>query len=65
MMPAISALDVRVHMSLVRYRSDNYSVLVAYGHREVLIRGYVNEVVISCGAAVTARKAPVLRQRRT
>ena len=27
----------------------------AYGHREVLTRGYVHEVVISCGAEVTAR----------
>ena len=27
----------------------------AYGHREVLIRGYVEEVVISCGAEVIAR----------
>ena len=30
-------------------------VPVAYGHREVLIRGYVDEVVISCGAEVIAR----------
>ena len=37
-------------LSLVRYRSNDYSVPVAYGHREVLIRGYVDEVVISCGA---------------
>ena len=28
---------------------------LAYGHREVLIRGYVDEVVISCGAKVIAR----------
>ena len=28
---------------------------VAYGHREVLVRGYVAEVVISCGAEVIAR----------
>jgi transposase len=34
---------------------DNYSVPVAYGHREVLIKGYVHEVVISCGAEVIAR----------
>ena len=27
-------------LSLVRYRSNDYSVPVAYGHREVLIRGY-------------------------
>jgi hypothetical protein len=30
-------------------------VPTAYGHREVLIRGYVHEVVISCGAEVIAR----------
>ncbi len=41
--------------SLVRYRSTDYSVPTAYGHREVVIRGYVHEVVISCGAAVIAR----------
>ena len=42
-------------LSLVRYRSNDYSVPVAYGHREVLIRGYVDEVVIGCGAEVIAR----------
>ena len=42
-------------LSLVRYRNNDYSVPVAYGHREVLIRGYVDEVVISCAADVIAR----------
>ena len=28
---------------------------VAYGHRDVLVRGYVDEVVISCGSEVVAR----------
>src|SRR5918911_1970061 len=42
-------------LSLVRYRGTDYSVPTAYGHREVLIRGYVNEVVIACGAEVIAR----------
>jgi transposase len=42
-------------LSLVRYRSNDYSVPVAYGHREVFVRGYVGEVVISCAAAVIAR----------
>jgi hypothetical protein len=37
-------------LSLVRYRGNDYSVPTAYGHREVLIRGYVHEVVIACGA---------------
>jgi hypothetical protein len=41
--------------SLVRYRGTDYSVPTAYGHREVVIRGYVHEVVISCGATVIAR----------
>ena len=36
-------------LSLVRYRGTDYSVPTAYGHREVVIRGYVDEVVISCG----------------
>ena len=42
-------------LSLVRYRTNDYSVPVAYGHREVLVRGYVGEVVISCGSEVIAR----------
>ncbi len=42
-------------LSLVRYRTNDYSVPVAYGHRDVLVRGYVHEVVISCGAEVIAR----------
>ena len=41
--------------SLVRYRSNDYSVPVAFGHRDVLVRGYVDEVVISCGTEVIAR----------
>ena len=42
-------------LSLVKYRTNDYSVPVAYGHREVLVRGYVDPVVISCGAEVIAR----------
>jgi hypothetical protein len=42
-------------LSLVRYRGTDYSVPTAYGHREVLLRGYIHDVVISCGAAVIAR----------
>ena len=44
-------------LSLVRYRTNDYSVPVAYGHREVLVRGYVDRVVISCGSEVIARHA--------
>ena len=42
-------------LSLVRYRTNDYSVPVAYVHRDVLVRGYVHEVVISCGSEVIAR----------
>src|SRR5919199_1260352 len=42
-------------LSLVRYRGTDYSVPTAYGHREVLVRGYVHEVVIACGGAIIAR----------
>jgi transposase len=42
-------------LSLVRYKASDYSVPVAYGHREVLVRGYVDRVVISCGAEMIAR----------
>ena len=42
-------------LSLVRYKTNDYSVPVEYGHRDVLVRGYVDEVVISCGSEVIAR----------
>jgi hypothetical protein len=42
-------------LSLVRYRLNDYSVPTTYGHREVLVRGYVDTVVISCGAEIIAR----------
>ena len=45
-------------LSLVRYRTNDYSVPVAYGHRDVLVRGYVDRVdrvVISCGSEVIAK----------
>ena len=42
-------------LSLVRYRTNDYSAPVAYGHRDVLVRGYVDQVVISCGSGVIAR----------
>ena len=42
-------------LSLVRYRTNDYSVPVAYGHREVLVKGYVDQVVICCCAEVIAR----------
>jgi transposase len=42
-------------LSLVRYEGNDYSVPTIYGHRAVLVRGYVDEVVISCGAEAIAR----------
>ena len=42
-------------MSLVRYRTNDYSVPTEYGHRQVLIKGYVNEVVICAGNEEIAR----------
>ena len=42
-------------LSLVRYRTNDYSVPVAYGHRDVMVRGYVDRVVISCGSGVITR----------
>src|SRR5919202_465719 len=42
-------------LSLVRYRGTDYSVPTAYGHREVLIRGSVESVVLACGAEIIAR----------
>jgi len=48
--------SVRVSsLSLVRYRGNDYSVPTAFGHQEILVRGYVHEVVIACGAEVIAR----------
>ena len=42
-------------LSPVRYRTNDYSAPVAYGHRDVIGRGYVDRVVISCGSEVIAR----------
>jgi transposase len=42
-------------LSLVRYDRNDYSVPTAYGHRPVLVKGYVEQVVIACGAEIIAR----------
>jgi transposase len=42
-------------MSLVRYRTNDYSVPVEWGHREVLVKGFVHEVVICAASEVIAR----------
>jgi len=43
-------------LSLVRYRGNDYSVPTEYGHRDVLVKGYV-QVVIACGSEVIAQHA--------
>jgi transposase len=48
--------NVRVtSLSLDRYRGNDYSVPTEYGHRQVLVKGYVHEVVIACASEVIAR----------
>jgi len=42
-------------LSLVRYQTNDYSVPPRYGHREVLVKAYVEEVVVCCGAEEIAR----------
>ena len=42
-------------LSLVRYRSNDYSVPTRFGHCDVFVRGYVHEVVIACGTEIIAR----------
>jgi transposase len=42
-------------LSLVRYRSNDYSVPTQYGHRQVWVKGYVHQVVIACSSEVIAR----------
>jgi transposase len=41
--------------SLVRYKTNDYSVPVAFGHRQVVIKSYVHEIVIAHGAEIIAR----------
>ena len=42
-------------LSLVRYRTNDYSVPTQYGHRQVLVKGYVHRVEIGCASEVIAR----------
>ena len=42
-------------LSLVRYRSNDYSVPTQFGHRQVWVKGYVHQLVIACGSEVIAR----------
>ena len=41
--------------SLVRYRTNDYSVPTAYGYRDVVVKGFVEAVVILCGGEEIAR----------
>jgi hypothetical protein len=53
---ACEKISARVNsLSLVRYRANDYSVPTQYGHRQVWVKGYVHEVVITCGNDVIAR----------
>jgi transposase len=53
---ACEKISTRVSsVSLVRYRSNDYSVPTQYGHRQVWVKGNVHEVVIASGSEVIAR----------
>ena len=41
--------------ALVRYKNTDYSVPVVYAHRDVMVKGYVDDVVITSGAEEIAR----------
>jgi transposase len=41
--------------ALVRYRTNDYSVPTAYGFQDVVVKGFVEEVVILCGGKEIAR----------
>jgi transposase len=43
--------------ALVRYRGNDYSVPTAYGFQAVLVKGFVDEVVILCDGVQVARHA--------
>jgi hypothetical protein len=41
--------------ALVRYRTNDYSVPTSYGFQDVVVKGFVDEVVILCGSKEIAR----------
>jgi len=41
--------------SLVRYRTSDYSVPTTYGFRDVVVKGFIGQVVIICGGKKIAR----------
>jgi hypothetical protein len=52
-------------ISLVRYRTNDYSVPTQFGHRQVLVKAYVHRIVIVCGSEVIAEHALWIRPRRS
>lgn len=60
-MGPLEACDARAgrvsSTALVRYRNVDYSVPTAYGYRDVMVKGFVDRIVISCGGEVIARHA--------
>jgi hypothetical protein len=46
-------------IALVRYRMNDYSLPTAYGFRDVLVKGFVDEVAIVCGADEIARHSRI------
>ncbi len=52
---ACDKTTVRVSsVSLVRYRTNDYSVPTEFGHRQVLVKAYVHRIVIVSGSEVIA-----------
>ena len=43
--------------ALVRYRTNDYSVPTRYGFRDVVVKAFVDEIVIFCDGALIARHA--------
>ena len=41
--------------ALVRYRGSDYSVPTTYGHRDVVVKGFIDQVVIICNGDEIAR----------
>ena len=41
-------------ISLVRYKTNDYSVPTQFGHRQVLVKAYVHRIVVVCGSEVIA-----------
>jgi len=55
---ACEKVSTRVNsLSLVRYRTNDYCVPTEYGHRQVVVKGYVHEVAIAHRSEVIARHA--------